>query len=270
MELSVCSYSYHRMLKAGAQDIFGYIETCREIGCTHLDPWNGHVDLPREAGVPPAQADKLSEEESSYLKRVREAIDRTGLPVACLAVDGAHIYEEDAAAREARRANAYRWLRIAERLGARRVRIDSGGAEELTDSMLDVIAEGYADVIGRARDLGIGVIIENHWGPSKFPKQLRRILDASPGLGLLLDSWNWAPGQQAQGWLEFAGEASATHIKTFHFTDDGQELTQNIPAFIALLRKAGYSGPWGIESVPADGDEPGAVQRTIELIRGSL
>ena len=270
MDLSICSYSFHRLLRDGRQDLFGYIETCKNLGCTHLDPWNGHFALEREATVAPDHAHELSADDQDYLRRVRNAIDDTGMPVACLAVDGAHIYDAAEEKRKALRANAYRWLAIARGIGALNVRIDSGGPEELTDEILSEVAEGYADVIQRAKDYGIRVIIENHWGPSKHPEHLREILDAVPDLGLLLDSWNWAPGKQARGWLEFAGEAVATHIKTFNFTEKGEELTQNIPAFIDLLRAHKYDGPWGIESVPANGDEVNGVRKTIELIRSSL
>jgi len=43
MEVGICSYSYHRLLKAGQHDVFRYILDCKELGCTQLDPWNGHL-----------------------------------------------------------------------------------------------------------------------------------------------------------------------------------------------------------------------------------
>ena len=54
MELAICSYSFHRLLAAGQQDILRYIADCRELGCTQLDPWNGHLApvLPKEATGP--------------------------------------------------------------------------------------------------------------------------------------------------------------------------------------------------------------------------
>ena len=45
MELSICSYSFHRLLAAGKQDIVRYIADCKELGCTQLDPWNGHLSI---------------------------------------------------------------------------------------------------------------------------------------------------------------------------------------------------------------------------------
>ena len=40
-DISICSYSFHRLLAAGKQDIFRYITDCKELGCTGLDAWNG-------------------------------------------------------------------------------------------------------------------------------------------------------------------------------------------------------------------------------------
>ena len=39
---------------------------------------------------------------------------------------------------------------------------------------------------------------------------------------------------------------------------------------IQLLAAAGYNGAWGVESVPRDGDEYGAVEKTFALIRRTL
>ena len=251
MRISICSFSFHRLLKAGKQDIFQYIDDCRTLGCTQLDPWSGH----------------FTEDILDNLPAVKAAADRAGLPFGCIAVDGAHIYEEKEEDRIRNRENAYRWIAAAEQLGASQVRIDAGGPEDLPPHAFEIIVEGYRDLIERAEQSGVELLMENHWGPSRHPENVVKILEAVPGLGLLLDSWNWAPGKQAEGWLACAKYAKLTHIKTFHFTEDGQELTQNIPAFVKLLQNSGYTGCWGIESVPRDGDEMEAARKTVELIR---
>ena len=43
MELSICSYSFHRLLETGEHDVFQYINDCHSLGCTQLDLWNGHL-----------------------------------------------------------------------------------------------------------------------------------------------------------------------------------------------------------------------------------
>src|SRR6185503_15842051 len=131
MDLSICSFSFHRLLAAGKQDIFKYINDCKELGCTLLDPWNAHLAEIKDgdsvifAGHNPDLAE-LSEVDEAYVDQVKGAAEVAGLPFGCIAVDGAHIYEATIEAREANRAKAYRWIAIAGTLGARQIRIDAG------------------------------------------------------------------------------------------------------------------------------------------------
>ncbi len=222
MELSICSYSFHRLLEAGQQDVFQYINDCQALGCT------------------------------------------------CLAVDGAHIYEDSPQARQANQIKAHRWLNIAEQLSAQQIRIDSGGPSEMPNEVLDIIVTGYKDLIPRAGEKGIEVVIENHWGASRVPENVVRILDGVPGLGLLFDSGNWPEGMRETGWMICARYARATHLKTYAFDAEGNETTVDIPRVMHILQEAGYQGSWGIESVPRQGDEVEAAKKSIALVRRVL
>jgi sugar phosphate isomerase/epimerase len=168
------------------------------------------------------------------------------------------------------RAAAYRWLDVAARLGARQVRIDAGGPETMPDEVFEIIVSGYNDVINRASDLGLMVLIENHWGPSIIPENVIKLLTEVDGLGLLFDSGNWADGRQADGWTMCASYASAVHIQTFEFDAEGNDPTVDIARVVRLLAASGYEGVWGIESIPHDGDEYGAVKKTAALIARTL
>ncbi|WP_127584585.1 sugar phosphate isomerase/epimerase family protein [Paenibacillus koleovorans] len=276
VDISICSFSFHRLLAAGKQDIFQYIHDCKSLGCTQLDPWNAHLSQLESgsevlhAGKNPGESHHLTAADDVYLERVKAEADKVGLPFGCIAVDGAHIYEEQEDARRTNREKAYRWIGVAAKLGAKQIRIDAGGPAVLTDEVLAVIADGYRDLVARAEAVGVEVLMENHWGPSRNPDQVVRIMEAVPRLGLLFDSYNWEPGKQAEGWMKCAKYARLSHIKTFVFNDEGEELTQNIASFCRLLLKINYTGSWGVESVPRDGDEFAAARRTVELITRSI
>ncbi len=275
MLFSICSYSFHRLLEAGQQDIFRYIADCKTLGAAELDPWNAHLAVVRaedaiaQAGRDPAGA-RLSAQSDAYLDRVKAAADEAGLPFGCIAVDGAHIYEETAEQRAHNRAVATRWLDVAERLGARQVRIDAGGPADMPDDVFSIIVDGYRDLVARAADKGLEVLIENHWGPSRLPENVIKILEAVDGLGLLLDTNNWTEGRQHDGWVLGAPHARACHIKTFSFDAAGYEPSVDLAEAITLLQEAGYDGVWGIESCPTDGDEYAGVRQTIALIERVL
>ena len=275
MELSICSYSFHRMLEAGQQDVFQYINDCHDIGCTQLDLWNGHLPslLDGESRSPSSftLADtKLPLAEVDYLARIKATADEAGLPFGCLAVDGAHIYEASPEAWRANQIKAYRWLNIAERLGAQQIRIDSGGPPEMPEDVLEIIVAGYNDLIPRARDKGMEVVIENHWGASRVPENVVRILESVSGLGLLFDTGNWPEAMREKGWEMCARYARATHIKTYAFDAEGNETTVDIPRAMHMLQETGYQGSWGIESVPREGDEIEAARKSVALVRRVL
>lgn len=275
MKLSVASWSFHRLLESGKQDMFQYIIDCKSLGCTQLDPWNGHLaalvdeDKSLKSGSNSLQS-SFSSEGLAYVDRVKAAAEQAGLLFGCLAVDGAHIYEPTPEARQINRAAAYRWLDVAKRLGASQIRIDSGGTPDLPDEMFQIVVEGFKDVVSRARALGLEVVIENHWGASNLPENVVRMLKAVDGLGLLFDSHNFAPGTQEQGWTLCSPYARSAHIKTFAFDADGNETTVDVPRVISILLDNGYNGCWGVESVPEDGDELGAARKSLDLIKRVL
>ena len=275
MELSLCSYSFHRLLEAGNHDVFKYISDCHTLECTQLDLWNGHLPslLDDDARAPSSFTQgytQLSPAEMDFLAGIKAAADSAGLPFGCLAVDGAHIYESSPEARQAQQLKAYRWLNIAEQLSAQQIRIDSGGPPEMPAEVLEIIVAGYNDLMPRARDKGIEIVIENHWGASRIPENVVRILEAVPGLGLLFDSGNWPEEMRETGWTQCARYARATHLKTYAFDAEGNETTVDIPRAMHILQEAGYQGSWGIESVPREGDEFEAAKKSIALVRRVL
>jgi sugar phosphate isomerase/epimerase len=274
LKLAIASWSFHRLLEAGKQDMFKYIADCKDLGCTQLDPWNGHLVplVTMDAQIKAAEVPnpQLSGDEMAYLSQVKATAQRVGLPFGCLAVDGAHIYEETAAARALNRAVAYRWLDAARYLECDQVRIDAGGPADMPEDAFAIIVEGYQDLLVRAKGLGIELLVENHWGPTNNPDNVVKLLDALPGLGLLFDTNNWIKERQEEAWETCAKYARSVHIKTFSFDANGDDPSVNIAKAMRLLQEAGYKGTWGVESVPKDGDEYEGVKKSFALIRKIL
>jgi len=272
LSLGICSFAFHRVIASGALDVAGMFAACRELGCTQLDPWNAHLCEPagapdgRHAGRNPEDA-RLQVPGWDHIERIRRLGAATGLPFGCIAVDGAHLFEADPAARALNFARACRWIEIAGRLQARSVRIDAGGPEQLDAASLAVIVPGYRELVARAHALGVAVLVENHWGPTVVPENVLTLLDAVPGLGYLFDTHNWKEGLQGEGWRRCAARASLVHVKTFAFDPAGEEASIDLRPAFAALRAARFQGTWCVESVPHDGDERSAARQTIALIR---
>jgi sugar phosphate isomerase/epimerase len=272
MNLSICSYSFHRTCAAGGMDIFSFIQFCKDFGCSHLDPWNAHLSLATSgkealhAGHNPAQS-HLEPPDAEHLAAVKKAAAAVGLPFGCIAVDGGHIYDADPKVVAENRRRRLAWIDVAGQLGAESVRVDAGGPEDMPEPIFREIVAGYREAIDYARECKLQVLIENHWGPSQQPENVVKLLDTIDGLGLLFDTNNWARYKQALGWRLCAPYAKATHVKAIYWAADGEEFSQHIGHAIQLLQKAGYQGTWGIESCPQEVDEYEGVKRSKALIQ---
>jgi hypothetical protein len=77
MDIGICSYSFHRLLASGKQDIFGFIRDCQALGCTQLDPWNAHLAVIKQADA--RRLATLRRRERLSGSR-RSAADESGLP----------------------------------------------------------------------------------------------------------------------------------------------------------------------------------------------
>src|SRR5437764_11451702 len=75
MQIGICSYSFHRLLAAGKQDVFRFITVCKELGCTQLDPWNAHLSAFKDgeavlhAGHNPSESHHLTAMDEGYIDR---------------------------------------------------------------------------------------------------------------------------------------------------------------------------------------------------------
>ena len=102
-------------------------------------------------------------------------------------MDGAYVWEPDPEQREANYRRALDNLRAAEILGAKTVRIDMGGRDlEMTDEQFDYTVRRYREYAERAYDNGYKIGPENHWGCSRVPDNIIRLVGAvdHPAFGI--------------------------------------------------------------------------------------
>lgn len=222
MNISIASYAFHGLLREGKMDLFGYLESCRHrYGLQTADVWN----------------DMLLSTEEDYLLKVKDALDERELTLVNLCVDGPHIWEDDPDAREKNHQDALAYLRAAEILKAKTIRIDAGGqGDTFTEEQFDLIVQRFTEYAQRAHDGGYKVGPENHWGPEVVPETMKRICEAvnHPAFGVLLHF------RGNEGDRVIAPWAMHTHISW--------QITENcLTESMAMLRDAGYAGCWGVE-----------------------
>lgn len=250
MNISIAGFSFHGLVGAGMMDAFGYLETVKyRYRLDAADFWNGNIGTTDE----------------EYLQKVRQALDEREMTVANYHVDGVHVWEDDPQKREQNARNAQPHLRAAEMLGAKTVRIDTGGTVgPMTDEQFDTVVKGYQEYAGWAAERGIRIGPENHWGFSLIADNMERIARAvdSPAYGILLHVGHWEDGDEEGGDRRLAPWTVHTHL-------DARITDTCLRQRIELLRNAGYQGYWGVEHHSAK-NEYAEVAYQLAAVRRAL
>lgn len=221
MKISIASYAFHGLVGNRTMDVFGYLEACRHrYDLRSADIWNGMIPTLDQA----------------FLVKLKEGLVERELELANLCVDGPHVWEDSPAVREKHSRGAQAWLKAAEFLGARTLRIDAGvRAKKFSTRQFDWIVTRYREYAQRAWGAGFKVGPENHWGAEVDPENMRRICEAvnHPGFGVL---------------LHFKGKGEARFAKWTMHTHISWEITRKgLAEQLGMLRAAGYEGYWGVE-----------------------
>lgn len=221
MKTAIASYAFHGLLRNAEMDLFGYLESCRyRYHLNTADIWNG----------------MLLSLEPDYLAKVKNALRERDLELVNLCVDGPHIWEDDPDAREKNYQNALAYLKVAEYLGARTIRMDAGGqGEQFTTQQFDLIVKRYQEYAQIAHDCGFRVGPENHWGPEVVPETMVRICKAvdHPAFGVLLHF------RGNDGDALMAPWAMHTHISW--------DICEHSLGSLETLHKTGYQGCYSVE-----------------------
>lgn len=228
MNISIASYSFHGLLAEGKIDVFGYLESCKyRYGFDAADFWNGLIGTVDE----------------DYITKVKQAVEAREMRVANYHVDGVHLWEDDAQARERNYQGALTHLKIAAQLGAETVRFDTGGKiAPMTSEQRDYLAMRYREYCVFAAEHGFRIGPENHWGLSLIADnmvQLAKAID-HPAYGILLHIGHWEDGDPDGGDRRLAPWTVHTHV-------DARVTRDRLADRMQVLLDAGYQGYWGVE-----------------------
>ncbi|MDR2483287.1 MAG: sugar phosphate isomerase/epimerase [Treponema sp.] len=225
---SVMSYSFHGMLRKGAINIFGYLETVKyRYGLHTADIWNGLI----------------TSYEDDYIATLKQHLDERGLTVVNLCCDGTHVWDADTEVRAKNEELAWKCLNLAEKIGAKTIRIDAGIREnQFSDEQTAYTADKYREYCKRAAAFGAKLGTENHWGGTRIPSNIELLFQAvnEENFGLLLHLGNWDHGNPDENDLKMIKKAMHTHINFEHCVEADRVLPP--------LKAAGYSGCWSVES----------------------
>lgn len=185
MKLSVTSYSFSQLLRAGKMTQADVPQAAHELGFDGVE----FTDLDGQT----------YDEQCRLADTIRENAEALGIPVVCYAVS-ANMYQPTKEASDAEVERICRKVDLAKRLGAPRMRHDmtfalgkSGDAVSF-DRMLPVMAENTRRITEYAAEQGIVTLTENHGTVSQDSDRIERLYNAvaHENFGLLLDVGNFA------------------------------------------------------------------------------
>lgn len=255
LKISIMSYAFHGLLRRGMIDLFGYLETSKyryHLEAVHL--WSGFFEST----------------DQEYLTKVKEAVAERELTIGEIAVDGAHVWDDDVDVRTKNHENAKAYLNAARYLDIPFVRIDAGGSRETmlwSDEEFDHIVARFREYAQYAQDHGFKVGAENHWGPEKrwdnYQKLHHAVDHPAFGLSCHLGSWDGTEDEQRTADRECAPWVCCTHIDWSVCT--GPLLEEKL----ANLWNVGYDGYYSVEHHTAK-DEYREVEIQLALVRDKL
>jgi sugar phosphate isomerase/epimerase len=255
LKISIASYSFHGLKHAGMIDVFGYLETVRHrYQLDAADIWNGLLGDDPEVYL----AD-------NYLRKIKEALNERRLALVNYHADGCHIWEDDPALREKHYKLATRHLNAAAYLGARTVRIDSGGRERhWNDAQFDLIVKRYREFSDFGANHGFRVGPETHWGTELYADNMEKLARAvnHKNYGILLHLGRDAENKPDEFDRRLAPWTMHTHV-------DPNTIQTRLDSAIRTLLDAGYQGYWSTEHGEGK-DEYAIVANQLTAVRSAL
>lgn len=251
-DISLASYSFHGLHSAGMIDVFHYLNITKfRYRVNHADIWSGYIPSTEDA----------------FIGKIRQTLDENDMVLANLCVDGAHVWEDDADERAKNAKKAVEFIRIGETLGAKTIRIDTGGREATwTDQQFEVIVKQYREWAHRAGEMGYRIGTENHWGATQRPGNVVRLAKAvdHPSFGVLFHFGNVQDMDMDEGNDMLVPYAMHTHIAA--------AVAETCGPLMGKLLDSGYNGVFSCEHHTGKNEyaqvewQLGAIRKNLALL----
>jgi sugar phosphate isomerase/epimerase len=229
---------------------------------------------------------QMESEEPAYLQSLKRHAFTNGVDLVCLSIHQNFVSPDP----DVRRQNIDHTLRcidLAYRMGIPCIRLNSGrwgtiaSFDELMDrrgdepplpgytenDAFDWCIESVAACLARAEECGVLLGLENHWGLTRTPEGVLRVLDAlpSPWLGALMDTGNFR--EDLYGRLEMMAPRTVfVQAKTYHGGGEWYTLDVDYRRVAAILKAVNYRGYVSLEFEGKEDPET-AVPRSLATLR---
>lgn len=267
LALATYSYWHFRDPKVSIERV---IEKAAEFGVNGVDVLHRQMDS----------------EEAGYVRQLKRTAFREGVDLVCLST---HQDFVDPSAEERRKnvEHTVKCIRLAADLGIPCIRLNSGRwntiksfdelmAKRGVEPILPGVAEdeGFKwaidatnECLREAEKHGVLLALENHWGLTRTPEGLLRIVETinNPWLGVLMDTGNFLEDPYPK--LErIAPRTIFVQAKTYFGGGEWYTLDLDYNRVAGILAKVGYRGYVSLEFEGKESPET-AVPKSLELLR---
>lgn len=268
-KLGLSSYSYwhFREPKVRIQEV---IQKAGELGVQGVDILHRQLD----------------NEERGYLQGLKKAAFMAGVDLICLSIHQDFV-DPSPEERKKNIEHTKHCIELAYQLGAPSIRLNSGrwntiksfddlmrakGVEPVLPGVTE--EEGFKwaidsinECLPKAEECGVILALENHWGLTRTPEGLLRIVEAvnSPWLQVLMDTGNFLEDPYPK--LEqIARKTVFVQAKTYYGGGEWYTLDLDYNRIAQILRGVNYSGYISLEF---EGKEPAeeGVRKSLEMLR---
>lgn len=280
IKLGISTYSYWHF-EEKKFPIETVIERAAEMGVEGVDVLHRQMPLNERTALDAAG--------KAYCRKLKRQAFRNGIDLICLSTHQ-NFVSPNPKVRQEQIDHTFRCLEVADALGAPSIRVNAGRwntvpdfdefmkkrglepplAGHTEDDAFDWAIDGLGKCLKRAEELGIILALENHWGLSRSPEGLLRILAAfnSPFIGALMDTGNFLedPYEKLK---QIATKTVLVQAKTYSGGGLWYTLELDYQRIARILADASYSGYVSLEM---EGKDPAdtAVPKSIELLRKSF
>ncbi|MFM8470080.1 MAG: sugar phosphate isomerase/epimerase family protein [Limisphaerales bacterium] len=277
VQLAVATYSHwhFRTVKVPVETV---IEKTAALGVAGVDILHRQMDLPEKEALTAAHR--------SYLSKLKRHAFRHGVSLVCLSIHQ-NFVSPSADYLRTQVEHTLKCIEIAAALGIPCIRLNSGRWNTIAsfDDLMKARGEepvlpGHTEDEGfkwcqdciekclpKAAERGVVLALENHWGLSRTPQGLLRLVNAvnSPWLGALMDTGNFLEDPYDK-LAAIAPKTVFVQAKTYFGGGEWYTLDLDYARIAKILADANYTG-W--VSLEMEGKEPAdtAVPKSIEVLR---
>ena len=229
---------------------------------------------------------QMDNETPEYLTSLRRQAEDNGIELICLSIHQDFV-DPDKAGRDKNIEHTRHCIDIAHDLGISYIRLNSGrwntiksfdelmanrGIEPVLpgfteDDGFNWCIESIMECLPAAEKAGVVLALENHWGLTRSPEGLLRIVNAidSPWLGVLMDTGNFLEDPYTK--LEqIATQTVFVQAKTYYGGGEWYTLDLDYPRIAQILKRANYQGYISLEFEGKEDANTG-VPKSLELLR---